>query len=448
MERTQKLFLVLVFFIALSTSACFAFIFNHSLKGDAAGYDTLGWNLASGRGFSLASSYPYTPTMYREPVYPLFLGGIFYIFGHNLVAVRLIQIFIFALSSIMLFYLTQKIFDKKTAMISSVIFSIFPTAMDYPSYLLSETLFTFLLISTILVLLKAILSKRIYLFFYSGILLGITILCKAVMLIFFIPVILALYFKYRRAILKYFIIFFIGSTLILLPWLVRNYLLFGTFSITLRSGTQLLYRAEKLNDSPEKMKSTAVYSVSEYLGKKLYPYITEDPAGFLDKDLNLLCEQEEELRKKGYTDVEIDKMNRKNAISRIIKRPLLYLMQSSVEFIKLTGFTHIPLLNEIQIIKKFQALKNGNTILSLIRGLLHILAFILLALTITGMWFSRKKWREWFLIAAVIIYLNLMHSFLFACARYTVVLIPFYLIFVSYSLLNIHKKIKGIDNVK
>ena len=36
-------------------------------------YDTIGWNLAQGHGYSMDPEPPYTPSAYRPPVYPFML---------------------------------------------------------------------------------------------------------------------------------------------------------------------------------------------------------------------------------------------------------------------------------------------------------------------------------------------------------------------------------------
>ncbi len=432
MDKSRRNFLITIILASIIMSSIFAFGFDQPLMGDALDYDRLGQNLAQGNGFSLSQSAPYIKTMYREPAYPAFLALVYSIFGHNLAVVKLLQIFIYALSCILLFYLTLIVFNEKIARISSGLFAIFPTCANYPSYLLTETFFTCLLISVVLILSVALARGRHKFLFYGGILLGVSILCKAAMLLFFIPIFFVLYLKVKYGAFKYFMILFAGSLLVLTPWIARNYLEFGAFNITLRGGTQLLYRAQNLDNSLEKIKATIVYSVSERLGKKIYPHCADNPAEFLDKDLNIIYRQESELRQKGYTDLEIDRIEARDALSLISRRPVAYLMQSPLEFIKLSAFAHIPLLNQPDIIGKFDSFINGPVLMSMIRGVFHILSYLILLLTITGMWLSRREWRDWVLIAGLIIYINVVHSMLFASARYTVPLIPFYLVFSSY----------------
>ena len=111
----DKRFLLIVFLISFSMGTFFAFCFRHPIKMDASVYNTIGWNLAQGNGFSSQALAPFVPTMYREPVYPYLLGAIYKIFGHNYVVVYFFQIFIFSLTCILVYILAKDTFSEKVA---------------------------------------------------------------------------------------------------------------------------------------------------------------------------------------------------------------------------------------------------------------------------------------------------------------------------------------------
>ena len=194
----NKRFLWIVFLISFFLGSFFAFCFRHPLGPDATEYNTIGWNLAQGNGFSSQTLSPFVPTMHREPVYPYFLGAIYKIFGHNYEVVYLFQIFIFSLTCILVYFLVRGIFGEKAAKYSAVFTAICPTLANYPSYLLTETAFTFLLCLSIFVLTKAVKAQRGMFFFASGVVLGITVLCKAVMMLFFFVVFFWSFFIKKR----------------------------------------------------------------------------------------------------------------------------------------------------------------------------------------------------------------------------------------------------------
>ncbi|MEK6917155.1 MAG: hypothetical protein AABW92_05420, partial [Nanoarchaeota archaeon] len=69
---------------------------------DAANYDQIAVNIVSGHGFSEVIDGQKVPTMRRTPIYPLFLAGIYSIFGHNYIAVKIIQAILGALLCIVI----------------------------------------------------------------------------------------------------------------------------------------------------------------------------------------------------------------------------------------------------------------------------------------------------------------------------------------------------------
>jgi 4-amino-4-deoxy-L-arabinose transferase-like glycosyltransferase len=81
---------------------------------DAAGYDEMAVNLASGNGLSQFINGSIVPIAYRTPVYPMFLAGIYSIFGHNYIAVKIIQAVIGALLCIVIFLISNIIYDDAT----------------------------------------------------------------------------------------------------------------------------------------------------------------------------------------------------------------------------------------------------------------------------------------------------------------------------------------------
>jgi len=66
-------------------------------KSDAAGYDEMAANLASGNGLSQLIDGSLAPVVYRSPGYPIFLAGIYFIFGHHYITAKIIQAIIGAL---------------------------------------------------------------------------------------------------------------------------------------------------------------------------------------------------------------------------------------------------------------------------------------------------------------------------------------------------------------
>lgn len=438
--RIDKRFLWIVFLISFFLGSFFAFCFRHPLVADAIEYDTIGWNLAQGNGFSSQDSAPYVPTMQREPVYPYILGTIYKIFGHKYGFVYIFQISILSLTCILVYFLTRNIFGEKEARYSAVFTAICPTLANYPSYILTETLFTFLLCLSILALTRAAKAQRGVLFLASGAILGITVLCKVMMFLFLFIVLLGVillkkdwktFFKKR---ISHLAIFGLAFLIVISPWVYRNFHVFGYAHISLRGGAALWEVAYKLDTSFEDMKKAVVFNFSEYLGNLLFPGLVDSPRDFILMRSKKSHARESQLRQQNFNPVEIDNIMRKEALKKIRshRNPFLKLLAHvPLELIKMTAFLYIPTLNETHIINKFNKLRNGRQLLSGIRGLIRLAAYPLIILAIMGVWFERKLWHSWYFSFAVIIYTNLIYSLLFGLGRYAVPLIPFYLIFAS-----------------
>ena len=125
---------------------------------DDAQYDTLAVNLLAGKGFTLDSATG-KPTSWRMPLYPLFLASIYSIFGHNYLAVRIIQCIMSALLCIMIFYIGKMTFGRKTGFFAALILAFYQPYIYYlyyggPAFLFSENLFNFLFLIFILFLVK------------------------------------------------------------------------------------------------------------------------------------------------------------------------------------------------------------------------------------------------------------------------------------------------------
>ncbi|MCX5686466.1 MAG: glycosyltransferase family 39 protein [Candidatus Omnitrophica bacterium] len=445
MENKTVSTLLKIAMVSTLFSLFFAFGFNHPVaeNSDAGQYDTIGWNLANGNGFSFSHSLPYEPTMFREPAYPVFLAIIYKVFGHNIAFVQIFQMIIFSLTCLLIYVLALNIFDKKIAKYAAFATALCPTLANYPSYILSETLFTFILCLSILSLTLAVKLKKNVLFAVSGILVGAAALCKTVMLLFIFPVLIGIIILNRDKLnfLKKTIIycaFFILPFLIIVSmWSFRNHAVCGTYKISLRGGLEIWQMSQKLDNSVKEIKYDIAYNFSEFLGNKLFPEAAENPRDVILSGTKKSMEKEDELRRQGLTPANIDKKMLEEAIPKIFKKPVKYLSYIFIESIKMTAFIYVPILNESYVIEKFNGLKKGPLILSSIRGIFRFSAYPFLALALVGMFFASRSWRNWYFIVGVIIYINLIYSMLFAMGRYAVPLIPFYSIFASIGLLKL-----------
>ncbi len=186
-------------------------------------------------------------TVFIMPLYPLFLSGVLKIFGigvWGLQAVRIVQTGLSALSIIFVYLTANKLFNKKAALISAAIFSFYPPNLVTPGYILTECIFTFILLALIYFSFKFADNLSISKVFILSLIWVLAVFCRPTVL--FYPCFYLLYLfinKYRSLAecIKFAVTMALIFILIALPWWVRNYNEYQTFiPLTVSSGNPLL----------------------------------------------------------------------------------------------------------------------------------------------------------------------------------------------------------------
>jgi len=195
---------------------------------DAISWNAVAWNFLNGNGFTEIDG---SPTTIRAPLYPMFLSFVYFLFGRNYLMVKIFQALIGAMSCAAIFLLAKKIFNKRIAFFSAVGCALWPALIVYVGIIGSETLFTFLLIFFILFLTKAYTENSQKYYLLGGVILGLANLTRSTL--FFYPLFLIVFIllfekEWKKKISSIGMIFLI-SGLIVLPWTIRNYNVFGRF---------------------------------------------------------------------------------------------------------------------------------------------------------------------------------------------------------------------------
>ena len=229
---------ILIFLAAAVVRIFYVFSVSYApLENDAKEYDTLGIFLSQGKGYVNVSG---EPTAYRPPIYPLFLGAIYFIAGHNLLWVRLFQAFMGAAICVLAYLIAIKIFNEKIATLSGVLCCLYPPLVVDVSQIMTETLFSFLLMLGIWLLI----SRRgsVYLLL-SGFVFSLALLTRP-FLVFFLPFVCYwLILRYKDGAPKKMAILIAGILIALLPWTIRNYYRLGTFVPFANVGGLTLYNS-------------------------------------------------------------------------------------------------------------------------------------------------------------------------------------------------------------
>ena len=201
------------------------------LRADALEYFMYALNLRTANIYSKStetlenSMAKPTPDAVRTPGYPLFLALFLdgYPNDRTLARILVVQALMSSLMVVAAFFLFRKFLSFGWACASAFLTALSPHLVVSNSYLLTETLFAFLLVITIWVGSNLGGDHPTVVAILTGVLLGLTALVRPTVQYF--PIALALlmvlYFGWRQG-LKKALLIILGFILIYSPWLIRN----------------------------------------------------------------------------------------------------------------------------------------------------------------------------------------------------------------------------------
>jgi Dolichyl-phosphate-mannose-protein mannosyltransferase len=149
-----RLFLILVIAAALRLAATIAISSPQQVprslaESDAPTYYVLADHMIDGTGYRYAADQP--PTAKRTPGYPLFLAAIFKLSGRSFSAVRVAQCALDVMTTYLVFALTVLLVGSRPAgLLAALVYAIYPPAIMSSTYIMTETLYTLLLVLAIL----------------------------------------------------------------------------------------------------------------------------------------------------------------------------------------------------------------------------------------------------------------------------------------------------------
>jgi hypothetical protein len=224
--------------------------------GDTYLYNLIAYNVYMGNGFS-GTDYggsvgrgengrglPYEPAVVRPPGYPLFMAAIYAVFGRyedmlspttwhrNLDKVRLAQCVLDALVPLVLFCLVKTIYPASPwpGLIAAALYAVGVYNIFYTRALLSESLTAACAAVATLFSVLGLARKRTLWWGLAGAAWGLVVLCRPEYLPFpFVIAVLACLADWppRSRVYKSLAAIVVGLTLIVSPWVARNYEVFG-----------------------------------------------------------------------------------------------------------------------------------------------------------------------------------------------------------------------------
>jgi hypothetical protein len=240
-------FLIYVLGVSLLLNLAVAFFcYNHEsrfIDPDSNDYIKLADNLAGFKGYTKGSE----PEIFRVPGYSFFLSPFRYIFPHSIFPVIIVQCILSTASILLLWHLTLYLTlgNKTIAKVATIIQALSLSSIVAANKILTETLFTFLLLLFLFFLAKTVIymkindqkssGKKYFFTFATGITAGLLVLVRAIFLPLFPLFLIYLWISgissfqkgNRAGVYKLILIMFFPYLLSVGGWSLRNSLTAG-----------------------------------------------------------------------------------------------------------------------------------------------------------------------------------------------------------------------------
>ena len=254
--KNNILFLTFIFIIALLFRITWAllaasvdpFLNSNPLLGDAASYYRIAMNLLDGNGFS---QYSRVPSSFWPPLYPFSLYIIFASISKDLTTIRIIQAFWGTITPMVFAWIALKNFGKKEGYIVGIGLAIYPYLIYFGAWLIAEALFMMLFSITLFSAFRFAIGKNYRWIVIMGFFLGLSILTKPSAL-FYTPFIaiwvmlapIGLSILLR---IKFALVLTLITLIVVLPWSIRNYIVFDRFTLVASNSGYTLLGANNPN---------------------------------------------------------------------------------------------------------------------------------------------------------------------------------------------------------
>ena len=378
--KKELIFLLVIFCFAFLLRFAYCLLFQDNILyieqnifGDTQSYANLARSILDGRGLNGSA--------FRPPVYPVFLAGVYFLFGEGYWPLRVIQIIISSFTCMLVYLLGKNCLDHRTGLIAACINSIYPFFIFFSAFTLTETLYILLLVASVFLLSRTVEQPQKHRLLASGILLGLTVLCRPSTIIFLVFLFGGLIFSpiWSGSKVKNIAILFLLAILTISPWSIRNYLTFRQFVPLTTMGGHTFWEGNN-------------------------PQATGGPCHYWPEGIDNLSE------------VERDRY--------LTKATLKVIRENPSHFLKLMGIKFVRFWNILPNYEGFSSLKYN---------LVSMLSYGPILLTgLGGMILTRKRWIKLLILYLLIFSFTLTYMLFVGSIRYRTPIMPFFIIFSGY----------------
>jgi 4-amino-4-deoxy-L-arabinose transferase-like glycosyltransferase len=208
---------------------------------DQGGYQQLGAAMARSGEFTRYPESPaFIPEVIRTPGYPAFVAVIYRLFGVGTLPVAVAQALVFVLICVIVYGVARRIAGERAATLAAIMTALFPPLPYYGALVLTEVWTTFILMSAMLVCLRAMQQGRRRDFMLAGLLFSLaTIVRPAFILLPFglamaMPLLLPSERRLQR--MQHWAALAVVAALTMVPWFTYNYVYLGRFTLSPAGG--------------------------------------------------------------------------------------------------------------------------------------------------------------------------------------------------------------------
>ena len=281
------------------------------LYPDTPMYLELATNLIENQVFSMSREAPFIPEVFRTPGYPVFLALISELGMESLYWVVFWQELVYALAVFIFYHYGKSLFDRNLLRAGVVFLLLEPGGLAYPKLLLSETLFMPFLFTGLLAIGLYLRQTNWRYLLVSGIAMGLGAMVRPAIL--YLPVIAAItliFFQFRnRQRWLHVGILLLTFSVVVSPWLLRNYHFFG-----------------KAFMSGQLSHMLANYHVSK-VWEHTRGYTQKQGQSAIQGLIGKAKAEQEKVLARTLTPVEFFTLQQQVAVAELAKYPLEYLIQ-------------------------------------------------------------------------------------------------------------------------
>jgi len=313
--------LLLLLVVALGVRLAFADRAPPFVTNDSLSYLLPGWDLVHGLGFA--------PILKRPPLYSAFIAGTIATFGDELRTLMLVQHLLGAVGVLATFGIGRVIFGTSAGFVAGALTAVSGPLIITEHYLMSEALFSVLQLGALLAYLLGVRASRDRWFVAAGLLLGLAALTRPiaqVTLLLLLAGLLLLLPRWRPVVRAGALVAGLFA-LTVLPWMVRNQLVQGTFAIAGGSGEGLAVRTiryeqtfdfrEPAGGAPDRQMARA---------RRIFREEAEEGSAF-----ELAGRLRDELN---VSEIQAERIMRSIALDAILRQPGYYLQGTADMFAK------------------------------------------------------------------------------------------------------------------